>query len=84
MLIVPFICIVCLAFLVHNVDSYNFRYLDRLADSLQQKLKVSEKLVASIKTTADKRQAASTEQRDLEPKLEVIRTKTKELQQQVP
>ena len=60
------------------------RYLDRLADSLQQKLKVSEKLLASIKTMADKRQAASTEQQDLEPKLEVIRMKTKELQVQVP
>ncbi|KAJ7381249.1 CDK5 regulatory subunit associated protein 3 [Desmophyllum pertusum] len=59
------------------------RYLDRLADSLQQKLKVSEKLVTSIKMMADKRQAASTEQRDLEPKLEVIRTKTKELQGQI-
>ncbi|XP_020616313.1 CDK5 regulatory subunit-associated protein 3-like isoform X2 [Orbicella faveolata] len=59
------------------------RYLDRLADSLQQKLKVSEKLVASIKTMADKRQAASTEQQDLEPKLEVIRMKTKELQVQI-
>lgn len=59
------------------------RYLDRLADSLQQKLKVSEKLMASIKAMADKRQAASTEQQDLEPKLEVIRMKTKELQVQV-
>lgn len=59
------------------------RYLDRLADSLQQKLKVSEKLVASIKTMADKRQAASTEQQDLEPNLEVVRMKTKELQVQV-
>ena len=59
------------------------RYLDRLADSLQQKLKVSEKLVTSIKVMADKRQAATIEQRDLEPKLEIIRTKTKELQEQV-
>lgn len=59
------------------------RYLDRLADSLQQKLKVSEKLVTSIKTMADKRQAASMEQQDLEPKLEIIRMKTKELQLQV-
>lgn len=59
------------------------RYLDRLADSLQQKLKVSEKLVTSIKTMADKRQAASMEQQDLEPKLEIIRMKTKELQIQV-
>ena len=59
------------------------RYLDRLADSLQQKLKVSEKLVTSIKMMADKRQAATIEQRDLEPKIEIIRTKTKELQEQV-
>jgi len=59
------------------------RYLDRLADSLQQKLKVSEKLVTSIKTMADKRQAASMEQQDLEPKLEIIRMKTKELQVQI-
>ena len=59
------------------------RYLDRLADSLQQKLKVSEKLVTSIKVMADKRQAVTIEQRDLEPKLEIIRTKTKELQEQV-
>ena len=59
------------------------RYLDRLADSLQLKLKVSEKLVTSIKVMADKRQAATIEQRDLEPKLEIIRTKTKELQEQV-
>ena len=59
------------------------RYLDRLADSLQQKLKVSEKLVTSIKVMADKRQAATIEQRDLEPKIEIIRTKTKELQRQV-
>ena len=60
-----------------------FRYLDRLADSLQQKLKVSEKLATSIKVMADKRQAAIIDQRDLEPKLEIIRTKTKELQGQV-
>lgn len=59
------------------------RYLDRLADSLQQKLKVSEKLVASSKVMAEKRLAASKEQIDLEPKLEVIRSKTKELQGQI-
>lgn len=60
-----------------------YRYLDRLADSLQQKLKVSEKMVSSSKLMAEKRQAASKEQMDLEPKLEVIRSKTKELQGQV-
>ena len=32
---------------------------------------------------ADKRQAATIEQRDLESKLEIIRTKTRELQEQV-
>ena len=32
---------------------------------------------------ADKRQASTIEQRDLEPKLEIIRTKTRELQEQV-
>ena len=32
---------------------------------------------------ADKRQATTIEQRDLEPKLEIIRTKTRELQEQV-
>ena len=36
----------------------------------------SEKLVTSIKVMSDKRQAATIEQRDLEPKLEIIRTKT--------
>ena len=61
----------------------SYRYLDRLADSLQQKLKVSEKMVSSSKLMAEKRQAASKEQMDLEPKLEVIRSKTKELQGQV-
>ena len=32
---------------------------------------------------ADKRQASTIKQRDLEPKLEIIRTKTRELQEQV-
>lgn len=59
------------------------RYLDRLTDSLQQKLKVSEKMVVSSKLMAEKRDAASKEQMDLEPKLEVIKSKTKELQRQV-
>lgn len=59
------------------------RYLDRLTDSLQQKLKVSEKMVVSSKLMAEKRDAASKEQMDLEPKLEVIKSKTKELQRQI-
>ncbi|XP_068756541.1 CDK5 regulatory subunit-associated protein 3-like isoform X2 [Montipora capricornis] len=59
------------------------RYLDRLADSLQQKLNVSEKMVSSSKTMAEKRQFAAKEQMELEPKLEVIKSKTKELQRKI-
>ena len=60
-----------------------FRYLDRSADSLQQKLIVLEKWVSFIEVIPDKRQATTIEWRDLEPKLEIIITKTKELQEQV-
>lgn len=59
------------------------RYLDRLADSLQQKLNVSGKMVSSSKTMAEKRQFAAKEQMELEPKLEVIKSKTKELQRKI-
>lgn len=59
------------------------RYLDRLVDSLQQKLKISEKMVSSRKIVVEKRQTAAKEQMNLEPKLDIIRSKTKELQWQV-
>ncbi|XP_067022124.1 CDK5 regulatory subunit-associated protein 3-like isoform X1 [Acropora muricata] len=59
------------------------RYLDRLVDSLQQKLKISEKMVSSRKIVVEKRQTAAEEQMNLEPKLDIIRSKTKELQWQV-
>ncbi|KAK2555745.1 CDK5 regulatory subunit-associated protein 3 [Acropora cervicornis] len=59
------------------------RYLDRLVDSLQQKLKISEKMVSSRKIVVEKRQTAAKEQMNLEPKLDIIRSKTKELQRQV-
>jgi hypothetical protein len=57
--------------------------VDRLAESLQQKLRLSEKLKTSCKKMAEKKKEAADQQRDLEPKLEVIRCKTKELQAQV-
>lgn len=59
------------------------RYLDRLVDSLQQKLKISEKMVSSSKVMVEKRQTAAKEQMNLEPKLDIIKSKTKELQMQV-
>lgn len=61
----------------------SFRYVDRLAESLQQKLRLSEKLKTSCKRMAEKKKEAADQQRELEPKLEVIRCKTKELQAQV-
>ncbi|KAK3700499.1 hypothetical protein QZH41_015723 [Actinostola sp. cb2023] len=59
------------------------RYVDRLAESLQQKLRISEKLKTSCTNMVEKRKAAAEQQRDLEPKLDVIRCKTKELQAQI-
>ena len=70
-------------FFLINQSKFLVRYVDRLADSLQQKLKVAEKLQASCKTMANKRQAATEEQRELEPKLDVIRTRTRETKEQV-
>ncbi|XP_031556788.1 CDK5 regulatory subunit-associated protein 3-like [Actinia tenebrosa] len=59
------------------------RYVDRLAESLQQKLRLSEKLKTSCKRMVEKRNEAAEQQRELEPKLEVIRCKTKELKTQI-
>lgn len=59
------------------------RYVDRLTESLQHKLKLSEKMQVSRKLTAERRQQAVALQSELEPKLEVIVTKTKDLQRQV-
>lgn len=60
-----------------------FRYVDRLTESLQHKLKLSEKMQASCKAVAERKQEAATHQSELEPKLDVIVKKTKQLQQQV-
>lgn len=59
------------------------RYVDRLTESLQHKLKLSEKMQASCKALAERRQEAATLQSELEPKLDVIVTKTKQLQKQI-
>ncbi|XP_001634485.2 CDK5 regulatory subunit-associated protein 3 [Nematostella vectensis] len=59
------------------------RYVGRLADSLQQKLRLSEKLLSSAQTMCEKRKEAAEQQRELEPKLDVIRQKTKDMQSQI-
>ncbi|XP_028399693.1 CDK5 regulatory subunit-associated protein 3-like [Dendronephthya gigantea] len=59
------------------------RYVDRLTESLQHKLKLSEKMQASCKVLAERKREAAAHQSELEPKLDVIVTKTKQLQQQI-
>nr|XP_047136048.1 CDK5 regulatory subunit-associated protein 3 [Hydra vulgaris] len=59
------------------------RYVDRIADSLIQKLTTSENLMKQINILEERSQKAQTLQAETEPKLEVIIRKTKELQKQI-
>ncbi|XP_064617573.1 CDK5 regulatory subunit-associated protein 3-like isoform X2 [Liolophura sinensis] len=59
------------------------RYVDRLTDTLKQKLQLADKMVFYQKQSVAKRNQALEEQRDLEPKLDVIIQRTKELQKQM-
>ena len=59
------------------------RYVDRLADSLQQKLKTANNLLRQAKAMTERRKAAHELQIETEPKLEGLIKKTKELKQQV-
>lgn len=59
------------------------RYVERLTESLQHKLKLSEKMQASCKAVVTRQQEAAALQSQLEPKLDVIVTKTKQLQKQI-
>ncbi|XP_044529154.1 CDK5 regulatory subunit-associated protein 3 isoform X2 [Gracilinanus agilis] len=56
------------------------RYVDRVTDLLQQKLKQSELLALKKELMVQKRQEALQEQASLEPKLDLLIEKTKELQ----
>ncbi|KAM9112821.1 CDK5 regulatory subunit-associated protein 3 isoform 1-T1 [Pangshura tecta] len=56
------------------------RYVDRVSELLRQKLKQAELLVLKKELTAQKRQEALEEQGVLEPKLDLLVQKTKELQ----
>jgi len=59
------------------------RYVDRLAETLQQKLKMADKLLDSESTIEARRQKSLEEQMAVEPRLELIITRTKELQKQI-
>ncbi|XP_042667106.1 CDK5 regulatory subunit-associated protein 3 isoform X3 [Centrocercus urophasianus] len=57
------------------------RYVDRVSEMLQQKLNQAELLLAKREALSRKRQEALTEQGVLEPKLDRLQERTRELQQ---
>lgn len=59
------------------------RYVERLADSLQQQLRLADKMDRAALVAQERRAAALTQQRELEPQLENFVQRTRELQQQV-
>ena len=59
------------------------RYVDRLKESLCQTLTLADKMVFYEKEMVVKRKATVEEERELEPKLDILIMKTKELQKQV-
>lgn len=59
------------------------RYVDLLAASLRQKLKVAEKMIGCQKLVSQKREEARNQALALQPTLKVIIQRTKELQTEV-
>jgi len=59
------------------------RYVDRIADSLLQKLQVSEKLIKQAASLNKKNKEAAEVQVETQPKLQVLVKKTKSLQKQI-
>ena len=60
-----------------------FRYVERLAGSLNKKLDDAEKLMARSRLMVTRRTEALDEERGVQPKLDLIRKRTTELKQQV-
>ena len=59
------------------------RYVDRIAESLLQKLQISEKLINQVATLKKKSKEAVELQIETQPKLEILVKRTKTLQTQV-
>ncbi|XP_071507330.1 CDK5 regulatory subunit-associated protein 3-like [Diadema antillarum] len=59
------------------------KYVDRLTDSLKQKLLLEEKMLASREAVRQKRLDTLEDQRKLEPKIDALVRRTKELQRQI-
>ena len=62
---------------------HNSRYVDHLANCLKQKVDVADKMVASQEAVRQRSIEAAEEAKTLQPKLQLIIAKTKELQGEV-
>lgn len=59
------------------------RYVERLADSLQQQLHLADKMERAALSAQERRSTALQQQREMEPQLEKLVERTKQLQEQV-
>lgn len=66
-----------------SLTGYLHRYVDRVTEFLQQKLKQSQLLALKKELMVEKQQEALQEQAALEPKLDLLLEKTRELQKLV-
>ena len=62
---------------------HGYRYVDRVAGNLKKLLESAEKMMLSSRLMVTRHQEAVQEEKSIEPKLDLIRTRTKELQRQV-
>lgn len=67
---------------LHNIK-HSFKYVDHLITTVDHKKGLVEKLIASQKAVHEQAQEAKQEAKDLQPKLQLIIDKTKELQSQI-
>lgn len=61
----------------------NFSYVDRLADSLHQKLKTANNLLRQARAVVERKESAKNLQLETEPRLQKLIMRTKELKMKV-
>lgn len=76
----PKLSLVLIGQLLQTFYCYSFRYVDRVANSLQQHLHLADKVEGNRTTLAERRRTAATEQARLQPTLKKLIERTKELQ----
>ena len=67
----------------YHSSYYHFSYVDRLADSLHQKLKTANNLLRQARVVVERKESAKQLQIATEPKLKKVVEKTKELKKDV-